>query len=88
MPVDPHPASTFISNQRELAQDIVLKEQLIEYLIGILPGIGNSEEMQEKRIKELEEELKEAEVKRREALAEKEVVLKRLDEVIRSIKRP
>ena len=44
--------------------------------------------MQEKRIKELEEQLKQAEVRRRAALAEKEVVLKKLDEVIRSVKRP
>ena len=86
--VDPHPINTFKTNQRELAQDLIIKEQQIEYLISVLPGIGNSEEMQEKRIKELEEQLKEAEVKRRAALAEKEVVLKKLDEVIRSVKRP
>jgi mediator of RNA polymerase II transcription subunit 21 len=86
--VDPHPAQTFKKNQKELAQDLIIKEQQIEFLISSLPGIGSSEEAQEKRIRELEGELAAAEEERRKAVAEKEVVLQRLDEVIRSIKRP
>jgi mediator of RNA polymerase II transcription subunit 21 len=71
-----------------LAQDLILKEQQIEYLISSLPGLDNSEEDQEKLIRQLEEELKVAEEKRKEAVKEKEEVLAKLDEVIRSVKRP
>jgi mediator of RNA polymerase II transcription subunit 21 len=65
-----------------------LKEQQIEYLISVLPGLENSEKDQEGMIQQLEVELKEAEVRRREALKEKEAVLARLEGVIRSVKRP
>lgn len=86
--VDPYPAAEFKAGQKELAQDLILKEQQIEYLISSLPGLDNSEEDQEKLIRQLEEELKVAEEKRKEAVNDKEEVLAKLDEVIRSVKRP
>ncbi|OTB00083.1 hypothetical protein M426DRAFT_324588 [Hypoxylon sp. CI-4A] len=86
--VDPHPDDVFKASQVELAQDLITKEQQIELLISILPGLDNSEQDQERNIKELEEELKVAEVQRQEAIKEKEDALKKLDVVIRSIRRP
>ncbi len=65
-----------------------MREQQIELLISLLPGLENSEENQTERIKGLEEELKGEEEKRRVAVREKEVLLEKLDEVIRSIRRP
>lgn len=86
--VTPDPPDVFQAAQRELAQDLILKEQQIEYLISSLPGLGNSERDQEQAIRQLEEELKAAEEERKEALKEREEVLQRLDAVIRTIKRP
>jgi mediator of RNA polymerase II transcription subunit 21 len=86
--VEPHPPDVFKAGQKELAQDLIVKEQQIEYLISVLPGLENSEKDQEEIIQQLEVELKEAEVRRREALKEKEAVLARLESVIRSVKRP
>ncbi|CZR62262.1 probable component of RNA polymerase II holoenzyme [Phialocephala subalpina] len=86
--IDPKPADVFKAGQRELAQDLILKEQEIEYLISQLPGLENSEKDQEQLIKQLEEELKAAEVERKEAVKEKEAVLAKLESVIRSVKRP
>lgn len=78
----------FKAGQKELAQDLILKEQQIEYLISVLPGLENSEKDQELTIRQLEEELKIAEARRKEAMKEKENVLARLETVIRSVKRP
>jgi mediator of RNA polymerase II transcription subunit 21 len=86
--VEPLPPDVFEAGQRELAQDLIIREQQIEYLISKLPGLDHSEEDQEERIVELEKELKAAEEKRKVAVKEKEVILAKLDEVIRSIKRP
>ncbi|KAI0387499.1 mediator of RNA polymerase II transcription subunit 21 [Hypomontagnella monticulosa] len=86
--VDPHPDDVFKSAQVELAQDLITKEQQIELLISILPGLDNSEQDQERNIKELEEELKAAEAQRQEAIKEKEDTMAKLDAVIRSIRRP
>lgn len=86
--VDPYPADVFKDGQKELAQDLILKEQQIEYLISILPGLENNEKDQEQTIRQLEEELKIAEEERKSAVKEKEVVLARLDTVLRSVKRP
>lgn len=86
--VDPHPADVFKASQVELAQDLITKEQQIEYLISILPGLDNSEKDQERNIKELEEELKVAEAQRQEAIKEREDTLAKLDAVIRSVRRP
>ncbi|KAL1912222.1 RNA polymerase II mediator complex subunit [Sporothrix stenoceras] len=78
----------FRQGQEELARDLVYKEQQIEYLIGSLPGLENTEQDQERLIRELEEELKVAEVQRKEAVRERDEMLAKLDGVIRSIKRP
>ncbi|KAK8105923.1 uncharacterized protein PG998_003606 [Apiospora kogelbergensis] len=86
--VDSHPAETFKAAQVELAQDLITKEQQIEYLISILPGLDNSERDQERNIKELEDELKLAEAQHQEAIQEKKDIMSNLDEVIRSIRRP
>jgi mediator of RNA polymerase II transcription subunit 21 len=67
---------------------LILKEQQIEYLISILPGLENNEKDQEQMIKQLEEELVIAEEERKAAVKEKEAVLARLDNVLRSVKRP
>lgn len=72
----------------ELSRDIITKEQHIEYLISTLPGLQNSEQDQEKYIKELEEDLKAAESQRQEALKERDQILAELDKVIRSVRRP
>lgn len=74
-------------DQRELARDLILKEQQIEYLISVLPGIGTSEREQEERLRVLEGELKGAEEERRRAVLEKDKVLERLDEVILRVRR-
>ncbi|CAL3965410.1 hypothetical protein PZA11_001838 [Diplocarpon coronariae] len=86
--VIPFPADVFKAGQRELAQDLILKEQQIEYLISSLPGLANSEKDQEEIIRQLEEELRTAEVERKEAIKDKDDVLNRLEGIIRSVKRP
>lgn len=86
--VETYPANEFKAGQKELAQDLIVKEQQIEFLISSLPGLENSEKVQEQTIKQLEEELKAAEMERKKAVVEKDEVQKRLDAVIRSIKRP
>lgn len=86
--MEPYSPEVFKTGQRELARDLILKEQQIEYLISKLPGLDHSEQDQEQRILKLEEELKEAEEKRKIAVKEKEVILAKLEKVIKSIKRP
>ncbi|KAI1344606.1 mediator of RNA polymerase II transcription subunit 21 [Xylariaceae sp. FL0016] len=86
--VDPHPEDVLKAAQVELAQDLIVKEQQIEYLVSMLPGVDNSEQDQERNIKELEEELKAAEAQRLEAVKEKEATMAKVDAVIRSIRRP
>ena len=71
----------------ELARDLILKEQQMEYLISNLPGLDNSEREQEQLIKDLEEELKVAEAQRLEAVKEKQEVLSKLNQVLRGIRR-
>ncbi|KAJ5613200.1 hypothetical protein N7510_006394 [Penicillium lagena] len=60
----PDSPRTFAARQRELARDLIIKEQQIEYLISVLPGIGASEAEQEAKIRELEGELREVERER------------------------
>jgi mediator of RNA polymerase II transcription subunit 21 len=86
--VDPHPDDVFQAALVELAQDLITKEQQIEWLISILPGLDNSEEDQERNIRELEDELKVAETQRQEAIKQRKETLAKLDTVIRSIRRP
>jgi len=86
--VEPLPADQFRADQQQLARDMIEKEQIIEGLITLLPGLKNNEQDQERRIRQLEEELKIAEEERKQAVKGKEEVLARLDAVIRSVKRP
>lgn len=86
--MDPLPPDQFKEGQIELARDLITKEQQIESLISILPGLENSEKDQEETIQRLERELKEEELRRQEAVKAKEAVLERLEGVIRSVKRP
>ncbi|XXG99187.1 hypothetical protein Hte_005522 [Hypoxylon texense] len=86
--VDPHPLNVFKASQVELAQDLITKEQQIELLVSMLPGLDNSEQDQERNIKEMEEELRIAEAQRQEAIKEREDIMAKLDTVIRSIRRP
>ncbi|KAI1823101.1 mediator of RNA polymerase II transcription subunit 21 [Xylaria intraflava] len=86
--VDPQPEDVFRAALVELAQDLITKEQQIELLISSLPGLDNSEQDQERNIRELEEELKVAEAQRHEAIKEREETLAKLDSVIRGIRRP
>lgn len=71
----------------ELARDLILKEQQMEYLISNLPGLDNSEREQEQLIRDLEEELKVAEAQRLEAVKEKQEVLGKLNQVLRGVRR-
>ncbi|KAJ9165392.1 RNA polymerase II transcription mediator [Coniochaeta hoffmannii] len=87
-PIDDYPPEKFQEGILELARDLIVKEQQIEYLISSLPGLTNSERDQEQSIKDLEEELKVAEAQRLEAVEEKDEVLSKLDQVLRSVRRP
>ena len=84
VPSDP---VSFDAALRELAQDLVLKQQQIELLIGSLPSIESGEQEQEERIKVLAAELREAEKERGDVVGEKEEVLERLDRIIAGVKR-
>lgn len=66
---------------------MILKEQQIEYLISVLPGIGTSEKEQEERLNRLQGELRAAEEERRRAVAEREEVLGRLEGLIMGVRR-
>lgn len=57
-------------------------------IISTLPGLENTEEDQNRYIRELEEELRVAEAQRQDAVREMNVVQERLDQVIRGTLRP
>jgi mediator of RNA polymerase II transcription subunit 21 len=86
-PPGPDDPATFQAALRELARDLVLKEQQIEYLISVLPGIGESEANQSQRIQALEKELREADDERKVALAEREDMLVKLGALAGECKR-
>ncbi|KAF7173632.1 hypothetical protein CNMCM5623_005876 [Aspergillus felis] len=76
---------TFASRQRELARDLIIKEQQIEYLISVLPGIDSSEAEQEKRIRELERELRRVEEERELKMRELRRLRRTLENVLRAV---
>jgi mediator of RNA polymerase II transcription subunit 21 len=83
----PEEPGKFHETLRELAQDLVIKQAQIEALIDSLPGLGNSQEDQEKRIEELEGELREVEKMREEARREREELLGRVETKILGARR-
>lgn len=83
----PEQPDVFAGALRELAQDLILKEQQMEVLINSLPGLGTSEATQEARMRELEQELREVEAERAKAEVDKEKMLAVLGEAIGQIKR-
>ena len=84
LPDDPQ---VFQANLRELARDLVIKEQQIEYLIKVLPGIGNSAKEQNERIKQLEQELSDVEEERRQAAVERDQLLAVVEELAMGCRR-
>ncbi|TQS37196.1 hypothetical protein Golomagni_02338 [Golovinomyces magnicellulatus] len=86
--VDSLPPDVFKAAHLELAQDLIIKEQQIEALISVLPGLENSEKDQEETLRQLDEELKEIEVEGAKAFKQKKDLLEKLDQAIISIKRP
>lgn len=78
LPDDPQ---VFQANLRELARDLVMKEQQIEYLIKVLPGIGNSAQDQNDRIKQLEQQLKDLEGSSKQAAEERDEMLEMVEKV-------
>jgi mediator of RNA polymerase II transcription subunit 21 len=86
--VEPDPPELFQSRLRELASDLVQKEQQIEALISMLPGVGSSSAAQEDRMRTLDAELRAVEVERLEAVKERDRLLERIDQVILGVKRP
>ena len=86
--VEPHGLKGFEDGQRELAKDLIVREQQIELLISSLPGLENTTQEQQEWIRKLEEELLAEEERRKKAVDKKEELLEKLEEVIRSIRRP
>ena len=84
-PPAPAPEADFQHSLHELAQALVLKEQQIEYLIKSLPGLGNSEADQERRMRELEAELRGLEGERREMEGVREGLVESLGRAITGI---
>ncbi|OJJ47213.1 hypothetical protein ASPZODRAFT_166437 [Penicilliopsis zonata CBS 506.65] len=85
LPPAPDSPRTFARRQRELARDLIIKEQQIEYLISVLPGIGSSETEQEARIRELEKDLRAAEAERESKAQGLKVLRKRLENVLGAV---
>lgn len=81
------PPEQFQKNIKEMAEDIVLKQQQVEVLIAGLPGLNVSEEQQIERMKELEKELEGLEGERLEAVKQKELLLKKVEEKIMGVGR-
>jgi mediator of RNA polymerase II transcription subunit 21 len=86
-PPRPHDPATFARNLSILSQDLVLKEQQIEFLIESLPGIGTSQREQEARIVELEEQLKGLDREREEAFKERRRLERVLEGVLAGVRR-
>jgi mediator of RNA polymerase II transcription subunit 21 len=87
LPPTPDSPRTFGNRQRELARDLIVKEQQIEYLISRLPGIGSSEAEQESRIRELEAELRAVENERERKARELKRLGKKLDKVLGTVEK-
>jgi Subunit 21 of Mediator complex len=84
-PLKPDSPTLFAANQVQLVRDLVIKEQQIEYLIKVLPGIGTSEKEQEDRIRSLEKELRQMQEQRKQKRKEMRAMVKRLENVITGV---
>lgn len=87
METQPDDPQVFQANLRELARDLVVKEQQIEYLIKVLPGIGNSARDQNDRIKQLEQELKDVEKERKQAGVGRDELLRMVEKLAMGCRR-
>lgn len=85
-PLAPPSQEEFQKDIRELSRDLLLKEQQIEILVGSLPGLNTSEKEQVERMKELERQLEEIEGERLAAVKEKEVLVRKVEDRIGSIR--
>ncbi|PSK40091.1 Mediator of RNA polymerase II transcription subunit 21 [Elsinoe australis] len=83
----PDEPAVFQASLRELARDLVLKEQQIEYLIKVLPGIGNSAQEQNDRIEKLDKELREVEVQRTQAAKERDEMKSVVEGLVKGARR-
>ena len=83
----PEAPDKFKHELEDRAKDLVLQQKAIEYIIERLPGLGNSEAEQEKRMRELEIELRQIEQERARKEIEKEDMVDLLGEAIGNIKR-
>lgn len=84
-PLRPDSPTTFAANQLQLVRDLIVKEQQIEYLIQVLPGIGTSEQEQEERIKTLEKELRQMQEQRKRKRKEMRTTVQKLEHVIMAV---
>lgn len=87
VPKEPISQEQFDKDIKEFAVDIVLKQQQMEALISKLPGLNVSEEEQVERMKQLEKELEELEGERVQAVKEKEILLRTVEEKILGVGR-
>ncbi|MCJ1459912.1 RNA polymerase II mediator complex subunit [Mycoblastus sanguinarius] len=83
----PDSPAVFAAAQRELAQDLLIKTKQIEYIISVLPGVENSQEKQEGRIKELEIELQGALEERKKAEQQRQIWLAKVEGIIGGVRR-
>ena len=83
----PHDAAAFARNLALLSQDLVLKEQQIEAVVDALPGVGRSQEHQERRIAELESQLQKLGPARERAAREREALERRLESAVLGVRR-
>lgn len=66
---------------------MLLKAKQIEILISVLPGVENSQEKQEARIRELDAELRTALEERAEVEEERSMVLGRVEALLGGVRR-
>ncbi|KAK3900621.1 mediator complex, subunit Med21 [Staphylotrichum tortipilum] len=86
--VDALDPQAFRDGQAEIARDLIVQAQRIEYLVSELPGLQNSERDQLRIIRGLEEEIAVLEAQRLEAVRERDEVFGQLDALLRSMHRP
>ena len=83
----PDSPEVFAAALRELSRDFIIKEKQIEYIISVLPGIGNSEAEQNARIQALNIELRLAAQQRDAAMKDREQMLDLLGDLAAKCKR-